>query len=113
MPEVYLKLMPEVRSTYTNLPVDLAVHSARVPLTNKEIVWHVVLTRAKQMPNSKNAAEPKNGRLIQMLKLAFFNPDFSDKFGNQIIDYVVLDSLSARGPCCATSATVFLGKDSG
>lgn len=33
-----------------------------------------------------------------LLKLAFFNPDFSDKFGNQIIDYLVLDSLSARGP---------------
>ncbi len=37
------------------------------------------------------------------LKLAYFNPNFSDKFGNQIIDYLVLDSLSSHGPLLSQS----------
>ena len=40
--------------------------------------------------------ESNNERKI-FLRLANFNPNFKDKFGNQILDYLVLDALSSAG----------------
>lgn len=39
------------------------------------------------------------------LRLAHFNPDFKDKFGNQILDYLLLDSLSSCGPLIMQSVS--------
>lgn len=54
----------------------------------------------------KNDTDIKNEEIKQSIfRLAHFNPSARDDYGNQVIDYLVLDSLSIFGPSLSVSAS--------
>ena len=53
-----------------------------------------------------SSADASGNEIKEMaFRLAHFDPTFTDEYGNQVIDYLVLDALAAYGPLLVVTAS--------